>query len=99
MSKANALHFMPEDAEKVACGATVFLCSEYTDEREHVDCGRCKRTKVFINYDPMRFDVDVWNFEGDVVRWFRRVTADEVDSIREEYADNPTVEVVVTEVS
>lgn len=93
-----ALHFMAEGADRVACGATVFLCEDYTDNRDAVDCGRCKRTKAFIGYDPTRYDVDVWNHEGDVIRWFRRVTADEVDDIRKEYEDSPTVEVVATEV-
>jgi ribosomal protein S27AE len=91
------LHFMPEDVDKPACGAQVFLCSDYTDDRRYVDCGRCKRTKMFKTYDPTRYDVDVWNDEGDVIRWFRRVNAAEVDSIRREYEDNPTVSVVAEE--
>jgi hypothetical protein len=94
---ANVLHFMPDEADKPACGAKVFLCNEYTDNRRYVDCGRCKRTKLFGNYDPARFDVDVWNHEGDVIRWFRSVTADEVESIRKDYEDNPTAQVVVTD--
>lgn len=93
-----ALHFMPEGSERVACGEkNVFLCEDYTDDRDVVDCGKCKRTKLFKNYDPTRYDVDVWNHQGDVIRWFKRVTADEVESIRGEYEDNPTIEVVVAE--
>lgn len=93
---ATVLHFATDDAERAACGARIFLC-DYTDDRRYVDCGRCKRTKQFACYDPARFDVDVWNCEGNVIRWFRSVTADEVDGIRKEYEDNPTVSVVVTD--
>src|SRR5690349_10280656 len=91
------LHFSAADDGNAACGAQVFLCSDYTDDRRHVDCGRCKRTKQFASYDPSRYDVDVWNHKGDVIRWFRRVTADEVEGIRKEYEDNPTASVVVTD--
>lgn len=70
---------------------------DYTDDRRHVDCARCKRTRQFRFYDASRYDVDVWNQEGDVVRWFRRVTGDEVESIRKEFDDNPSVSVVVTD--
>lgn len=94
---ADVLHFASDNTGKVACGARIFLCSDYTDDRRHVECGRCKRTKQFKGYDPSRFNVDVWNHEGDVIRWFRRVTADEVEGIRKEYADNPTASVVVTD--
>jgi hypothetical protein len=81
------LHFMPDDAEKPACGARVYLCNEYTDDRRYVDCARCKKTKLFGGYDPTRFDVDVWNYDGDVVHHERGVTADRVEQIREEYCD------------
>lgn len=91
------LHFASGDDGNAACGAQVFLCNEYTDDRRYVDCGRCKRTKQFASYDPARYDVDVWNHEGDVIRWFRRVTAAEVDDISKEYEDHPTVSVVVTD--
>ena len=43
------------------------------------------------------FNVDVWNTEGDVVKHFRDVSADEVDNIREQYADDPWLTVVVEE--
>lgn len=90
------LHFAV-DGGPAACGAPIYLCSEYTDEPKFVDCKRCRRTKQFRNYDPTRFNVDVWNHEGDVVRWFKSVTADEVDEIRREYEDDPTVSVAVEE--
>ena len=94
---ANVLHFAVNDAPNAACGAAIFLCDDYTDNREYVDCKRCRRTKQFVNYDPTRFDVDVWNHEGDVIRWFRRVNAAEVESIRQQYADNPTATISVVE--
>ena len=93
----SVLHFAIDGADKAACGARMFLCSDYTDDRRHVDCARCKRTKQFTGYDPARFDVDVWNHKGDVIRWFRRVTTAEVEDIRNEYEDNPTASVVVTD--
>lgn len=96
-SMASVLHFAPEGTDQAVCGARTFLCDECTDDRNAVECKRCKRTRAFTCYDPTRFDVDVWSHEGDVIRWFRRVTADEVDGIRKEYEDNPTVEVVATE--
>jgi hypothetical protein len=91
------LHFATGDVDKAACGARIFLCEDYTDDRRHVDCSRCKRTRRYRFYDPARYDVDVWNHDGYVIRWFRSVTADEVDGIRKEYEDNPTASVVVTE--
>jgi hypothetical protein len=94
---ANVMHFMPEGWEKAACGAAVFLCADYTDAPEDVDCRRCRRTKAFKNYDPTRFDVDVWNHDGDVVRWFKRVTAEEVEEIRQRFEDDPLLSVVVEE--
>ena len=94
---ASVLHFALEGTDQAVCGARTFLCNECTDDRRYVDCKRCKKTKAFIVYDQTRFDVDVWNHEGDVIRWFRRVTADKVDGIRKEYEDNQTVTVVATE--
>lgn len=91
---ASVLHFDVDG--RAACGACVFLCSDYTDDPAHVDCKRCRRTKQFINFDPQRFDVDVWNHEGDVIRYFKRVTASEVEDIRKEY-DEPTLTVSVQE--
>lgn len=43
------------------------------------------------------FDVAIWNHEGDVVKAFWGITADEVDEIREQYADEPLLTVVVQE--
>lgn len=44
-----------------------------------------------------KFNVDVWdNFNGDVVKSYFDVTADDLDDIREQYADEP-LEVVATE--
>lgn len=94
---ANVLHFMPEGASKTACGAPVILCEDYTDIPAHVDCKRCRHTRIFTNYDQTRFNVDVWNHEGDVVRWFKRVTAAEVEDIRFNYQDEPSLSVVVEE--
>lgn len=91
------LHFMSDRMEVPACGAQVFLCSDYTDDARYVDCKRCRRTAAFKGFDPTRYDVDIWNHEGDVIRWFRRVTSDEVDDIRRQYEDNPTVTIAVTE--
>lgn len=90
-------HFMSDRMEAAACGAQVFLCSDYTDDPRHVDCKRRRRTAAFTGFDPTRYDVDIWNHEGDVIRWFRRVTSNEVDDIRREYEDNPTVTIAVTE--
>lgn len=36
-----------------------------------------------------KYNVDIWNHEGDVVKHFREVTADELDEIREQYEDEP----------
>ena len=54
------------------------------------------RKKPQAKQEPM-FNVDVWNTEGDVVKHFRDVSADEVDNIREQYADDPWLTVVVEE--
>jgi len=86
---------MSDQMQRSACGAKVFLCSDYTDDPRYVDCKRCQRATSFKEYDPQRFDVDIWNHEGDVIRWFRSVTADELDGIRAEYADNPSVSLSV----
>jgi hypothetical protein len=41
------------------------------------------------------YNVTIWNYEGDVVKAYWSVTADEVDDIQEEYADDPMHSVVV----
>lgn len=92
---ASVVHFSV-DGEIVACGARVYLCEDYTSDRHHVDCKRCRRTTWFKTFDPTRYNVDVWNHEGDVIDHERSVTADEVDDIRERYAGDP-VDVIATE--
>jgi hypothetical protein len=94
---ASVRHFMVDGDDKAACGARIFLCEDSTDDRRYVDCGRCRKTKGFINYDPTRYDVEVWNHKGDVIRWFRSVKANKVDEIRREYEDDPTATLVVIE--
>lgn len=96
---ASVLHFMPEgsDSDRAVCGARVFLCNDYTDEQHYVDCKRCRRTKAFIEHNPRRFDVDVWNVEGKIVQYRRRATAKEADEMSKEFADDPTLDVVVHE--
>jgi hypothetical protein len=94
---ATVLHFATGEPDKAACGARIILCSDYTDDRRYVDCGRCKRTKQFAGYDPSRFNVDVWNSEGDVVDWCRGITAEALEDIREKYADEPGLMVEVTD--
>lgn len=92
------LHFNPKDDATAVCGTRVFLVEDYTDNPDHVECGRCKRTNAFLTYDPRRYNVDVWDEEGDVIRWMKNVTADDVAAMQKEYADNPTVHVVVQEI-
>lgn len=96
---ANVLHFNPKADATAVCGERIFLCSEYTDVPDHVDCGRCRRTRAFIDYDPRRFNVDVWSWDGECVRWMKHCTADDVEAMRKEYADNPTVYVAVEEIT
>lgn len=47
--------------------------------------------------DEPLYRVDIWNTEGDVVKHFRDLTADEVDEIRDQYEDEPWLSVVVEE--
>lgn len=54
------------------------------------------RRKPQTESEPL-YDVDVWNTEGDVVKHFREISADEVDQIRENYADEPWLTVVAEE--
>lgn len=94
----NVLHFNPNADATAVCGQRVFLCDDYTDVPDNVDCGRCKRTRAFMDYDPRRFNIDVWDHEGNVVRWLKHCTAEDVEMIKKEYADIPTVSVVVAEI-
>jgi hypothetical protein len=51
---------------------------------------------TYVEGEPL-FNVDIWNNQGDVVKHFREVTADEVDDIRDQYEDEPWLDVVVEE--
>lgn len=44
-----------------------------------------------------RYDVDVWDHEGNVVRHLRDATYEEAEELREEYADDPFHAVVIEE--
>jgi hypothetical protein len=43
------------------------------------------------------YNVDIWNDQGDSVIHLREVTAAEVDDIRDQYEDEPWINVVVEE--
>jgi hypothetical protein len=51
---------------------------------------------VYVEDEPL-YNVDIWNNQGDVVKHFREVTAEEVDEIRDNYEDEPWLDVVVEE--
>ena len=55
-----------------------------------------KPKPTYVEGEPL-FNVDIWNHMGDVVKHYREVTADEVDDIRDQYEDEPTLDVVVEE--
>lgn len=55
-----------------------------------------KPKSTYIEGEPL-FNVDIWNNQGDVVKHYREVTADEVDDIRDQYEDEPWLDVVVEE--
>ncbi len=57
---------------------------------------RRKPKPTYVEDEPL-YNVDVWNNQGDVVRHFREVTADEVDDIRDQFEDEPWLDVVVEE--
>lgn len=98
---AGVMHFFApddSDSDRVACGLRALFCEDYTDERRYVECKRCRRTKMFTDYDPTRFDVDAWDHEGDIVDHLQRVTFDEAQEFKERYADNPMIDVVVNEI-
>lgn len=57
-------------------------------------CGQFRKSIVD---DNDRFEVTVWNHEGDIVRKEWEATYDEAEAIREEYADDPLLTVVVDE--
>lgn len=51
---------------------------------------------TYVEDEPL-FNVDIWNNQGDVVKHYREVTAEEVDDIRDQYEDEPWLDVVVEE--
>jgi hypothetical protein len=55
-----------------------------------------KPKPTYVEGEPL-FNVDIWTNQGDVVKHFREVTADEVDDIRDRYEDEPWLDVVVEE--
>lgn len=55
-----------------------------------------KRKPALDTYEPC-YEVAVWNHEGDVVEVLWSATADELDEIREKYADDPLHDVVAEE--
>lgn len=67
---------------------------QHDDPDLETDVGQCPDCE---GDGCMRFDVDIWNFEGDVVKAFYDKTPAEVDAIRDQYADDPTLSVVVND--
>jgi hypothetical protein len=57
-----------------------------------------KPRPTYVEGEPL-YNVDIWNHQGDVVKHFREVTAEEVDDIRDQYDDEPWLDVVVEEAS
>jgi hypothetical protein len=55
-----------------------------------------KPKPTYVEDEPL-FNVDVWNQEGDVVKHFRELTAEEVDGVRDQYEDQPWLTVVAEE--
>jgi L-arabinose isomerase len=55
-----------------------------------------KLKPTYVEDEPL-FNVDIWNNMGDVVRHFREVTAADVEDIRDQYEDEPWLDVVVEE--
>jgi len=53
-----------------------------------------KHKPTYVEDEPL-FNVDIWNNQGDEVKHFREVTAAEVDDIRDQYEDEPWLDVVV----
>lgn len=51
---------------------------------------------TYIEDEPL-YNVDIWNHMGDVVKHYRDQTAEEVDAIREQYEDEPWLDVVAEE--
>lgn len=55
-----------------------------------------KRKPEILIPEP-RYHVSVWNHEGDVVEVLWDASADDVDELREKYADDPMHDVVAEE--
>jgi hypothetical protein len=55
-----------------------------------------KPKPTYVEGEPL-YNVDIWNQEGDVVKHFRELTAEEVDEIRDQYEDQPWLTVVAEE--
>lgn len=55
-----------------------------------------KPRPTYVEDEPL-FNVDIWNHMGDVVRCYHDVTAAEVEDIRDQYDNEPTLDVVVEE--
>lgn len=55
-----------------------------------------KPRPTYIEDEPL-YNVDIWNNQGDVVRHYREITADEVEDIKDQYEDEPWLDVVVEE--
>lgn len=53
-----------------------------------------KPKPTYVEDEPL-FNVDIWNNDGDVVKRYWEVTAAEVDDIRDQYEDEPWLNVVV----
>lgn len=52
---------------------------------------------TYVEDKPLLFNVYIWNNQGDVVKHYRDQTADEVDAIRDQYEDEPWLDIVVEE--
>jgi tRNA(Ile2) C34 agmatinyltransferase TiaS len=94
---SRVVHFLPDDDDVTACGAKVFLCEEFTENPQHVECGNCKRTKRFKDYDPRRFDVTIWDWEGNELNYHPNVGIEKVEAIQAEHRESPELSVVVAQ--
>ena len=58
-----------------------------------------ERKRKQSELDKVLYDVDVWNIcEGDVIKTLRDVTWEQVEELREQYSDEPCIDVVAEEV-
>lgn len=56
-----------------------------------------KRKETFVKMPEPRYHVAVWDHEGHVAEVLFDASADEVDDLREKYADDPMYDVVAEE--